>query len=763
MLIWSKNSIQSSEVAKELTLAMNNTLLVIPYKVENVVPTGEWEYHLANSHWLDVCGDEVKIANGKLLERLVPYFDKLRAPLNPGLGQAPSVTKPDEPLSANQATSSAAEEYFDLYCWLKRGQELKTLDFKALEALQKRLGLSSEIVKGLHDKYHRNALEFCEVLEQAMEDGKIESYEMEALEESRMGCCISKREATVFWKSLMEKRPESSAKLEVEDTGVVPRWFFDAVKKPDSALGSIPNTAADVATQPSPKIDSRKGCPSELLEKCVNGTVEEVSRLLDEGVNVNVTDGEGNSPLLIAIMNGSYPISNFLLERGANPNAPNMFGNTPVLAIIIDKLHHSDADILELGVTAINLVRAGGKVPLKNKYKATAMHLAALCGDVPEIKRLATSGADVNAVTSEETTPLLLSILAGKNLEKAVRALISSGADVNCVFSKKEIDGNTVKLTPLGCLFALYSKCDGSGVSEQVKNAVSVVVNAGGSMDCVVSIGQNYLNAMQVATLSQGSEVPLLVWKKYLESDSPVPATVYANDWEPWPLEYAIVKKNLTGIFTILTKKNVSITDTFTVPGDKSGKTYDALTYAQEIENAEIVEELEEIINRMDLSFDLDDETVDETDDETVDETIDETIDETDEEQQRLWDSAKKIAASTENTYSQDDIPEDKFNSANARYCGGNLESDEVYLLFDNTVMGSAKDGLIVSTTGVHWHNMWSSPVEIEWGDLKKCTVSGSDLKLNDERVCINCAGDNKTAAAQFYQFIKAAKRYHAP
>ena len=53
VLVWSSNSLASREVSKELTIAMRNGLTVIPFRIEDVQPTSEWDYHLANTHWMD--------------------------------------------------------------------------------------------------------------------------------------------------------------------------------------------------------------------------------------------------------------------------------------------------------------------------------------------------------------------------------------------------------------------------------------------------------------------------------------------------------------------------------------------------------------------------------------------------------------------------------------------------------------------------------------------------------------------------------------
>jgi len=53
VLVWTSNSMTSVEVYKELTLAMRNRLTVVPFRIDNIDPVGDWEYHLANTHWLD--------------------------------------------------------------------------------------------------------------------------------------------------------------------------------------------------------------------------------------------------------------------------------------------------------------------------------------------------------------------------------------------------------------------------------------------------------------------------------------------------------------------------------------------------------------------------------------------------------------------------------------------------------------------------------------------------------------------------------------
>jgi hypothetical protein len=60
VLVWSSHSTTSGEVSKELTLAMRNNITVVPFRIEDVKASGEWEYHLANTHWMDAFAGDME-------------------------------------------------------------------------------------------------------------------------------------------------------------------------------------------------------------------------------------------------------------------------------------------------------------------------------------------------------------------------------------------------------------------------------------------------------------------------------------------------------------------------------------------------------------------------------------------------------------------------------------------------------------------------------------------------------------------------------
>ena len=73
ILVFSAFSNASQEVSRELTLASNNQCVVIPVRIENVVPSEELEYHLTNRHWLDVYDMEFGSAINRILEVVSRY------------------------------------------------------------------------------------------------------------------------------------------------------------------------------------------------------------------------------------------------------------------------------------------------------------------------------------------------------------------------------------------------------------------------------------------------------------------------------------------------------------------------------------------------------------------------------------------------------------------------------------------------------------------------------------------------------------------
>ena len=62
VLIFSDNSNNSDQVARELSIAVNNRLMIFPFKITKTDPQGQFEYFLTTTHWLDAIDKPLKLS-----------------------------------------------------------------------------------------------------------------------------------------------------------------------------------------------------------------------------------------------------------------------------------------------------------------------------------------------------------------------------------------------------------------------------------------------------------------------------------------------------------------------------------------------------------------------------------------------------------------------------------------------------------------------------------------------------------------------------
>ena len=102
----------------------------------------------------------------------------------------------------------------------------------------------------------------------------------------------------------------------------------------------------------------------QLIEACINGNLEEVNRLIAEGVNPNAIGKKLSTALMLAAKGGYAEIAKNLLSVGANPDA-------------------------------------------EGNFRWTALMFAAQNGHAEVTKVLLSEGANPNAVSSEESKTAL--------------------------------------------------------------------------------------------------------------------------------------------------------------------------------------------------------------------------------------------------------------------------------------------------------------------------------------------------------------------
>jgi len=132
--------------------------------------------------------------------------------------------------------------------------------------------------------------------------------------------------------------------------------------------------------QSSPEIDP-------LHEAAFAGNLEEVRRLLEEGVAVDVPDLEGRTPLMWASFNGHTAVNALLLENGAAINAREVNGRTALMYASSGPF----AETVEL------LLEKGAEVNTQGTAEGfTALMTAAAEGQVEVVRLLLAYGANLD-------------------------------------------------------------------------------------------------------------------------------------------------------------------------------------------------------------------------------------------------------------------------------------------------------------------------------------------------------------------------------
>ena len=222
-----------------------------------------------------------------------------------------------------------------------------------------------------------------------------------------------------------------------------------------------------------------------LLYATREGHLEVARLLIDKGVNLELADGNGVTPLINAIVNASIvrvnhsgtsdhlKIAQLLLDAGADVNAADWYGETPLWSAVDvrnlelgrdgnDRSIRDEAfalieRLLEKGANPNARTReypherrfilvVVGSVSWVDLTGQTPFLRAAAAGDVDVMRLLVAHGADPNITTDAGTTPLM--VAAGVNwavaetsdfgneaLLEAVKLAHSLGNDVNAANS----------------------------------------------------------------------------------------------------------------------------------------------------------------------------------------------------------------------------------------------------------------------------------------------------------------------------------------
>ena len=100
ILVFSSSSNTSPQVMREVEQAFNNSLIVVPFRIEDVQPNPSLKYYIGSVHWLDALTAPME----KHIVQLVPIVRAIVA-----AGESPTQTTREADLQQRQQQAAAAE------------------------------------------------------------------------------------------------------------------------------------------------------------------------------------------------------------------------------------------------------------------------------------------------------------------------------------------------------------------------------------------------------------------------------------------------------------------------------------------------------------------------------------------------------------------------------------------------------------------------------------------------------------------------------
>jgi uncharacterized protein len=192
-----------------------------------------------------------------------------------------------------------------------------------------------------------------------------------------------------------------------------------------AALASVLLAWAPLAPGQVPPSDAEIARYSGLHAAAAAGNVAEIERLLGAGADREVRDGNGRTPLHVAVYRKQRDAARLLLAKGANANA-------------LDRQRYDVVTIAAVAddVPTLKLVLEGGASAknVTSPYDGTALIAAAHLGHVEVVQVLIKAGAPLDHVNNLTWTALMESIVlgdGGKRHTETLRALVQAGANVN--------------------------------------------------------------------------------------------------------------------------------------------------------------------------------------------------------------------------------------------------------------------------------------------------------------------------------------------
>ncbi|MBU3624133.1 ankyrin repeat domain-containing protein [Polynucleobacter sp. AP-Latsch-80-C2] len=145
--------------------------------------------------------------------------------------------------------------------------------------------------------------------------------------------------------------------------------------------------------------------------------VSTVKALIKQGISPNIVDENGNPMLVLAIKDHSYQVIELLLSsKGMDVDLSNKQGETPLMMASING---------EMPIVKALIVKNKAQI---DHIGWTPLHYASAKGHLDIASFLILNGANVNSLSLGGTTPLMMAVQSGNEL--LVKLLLDKGADL---------------------------------------------------------------------------------------------------------------------------------------------------------------------------------------------------------------------------------------------------------------------------------------------------------------------------------------------
>jgi len=158
------------------------------------------------------------------------------------------------------------------------------------------------------------------------------------------------------------------------------------------------------------------GAYDDILAAANQSDTNKVVDLLRRGMDVNTTDSQGNTLMMIATREKNLELVRFLLDNGANARKRNRYGDSSLTIASLQGTEEIVKLLLERKIEP-------------NQPGWNALHYAAFENRTKIAAMLLTAGADINALAPNGSTALMLAAKRG-HLEM-VRLLVGAKAELN--------------------------------------------------------------------------------------------------------------------------------------------------------------------------------------------------------------------------------------------------------------------------------------------------------------------------------------------